>query len=99
MEVISSWIKNPVTGFSKDNILIGRSYETEVEMLQDFCKLSRNGENFVLHNVTTKVTNTIDSIKIVEYNIVCATVYQETHKDCNQAEWTAVLVVAEAVND
>ena len=98
MKVISLWVKNPISSWSKDKTLNGASYETKHRLLSGICNLDKEG-GFVLQDVDSHTVTTVNNTKIVEYEITCKTVYQEMHEEVNQASWNLSLLVAEAINE
>lgn len=98
MKVISLWVKNPVSSWSRDKALDGVEYETKHRLLSGVCNLDEGG-GFVLQKVASPIVTIVNNTKIVEYAIICKTVYQETHADVNQASWNLILHVAEAINE
>lgn len=98
MKVISLWVKNSVSSWSRDKALDGVEYETKHRLLSGVCNLDKEG-GFVLQDVVSRTVTTVNNTKIVEYEITCKTVYQETHESVNQASWNLSLLVAEAINE
>lgn len=98
MKVISLWVKNPISSWSRDKTLDGVEYETKHRLLSGVCNLDKEG-GFVLQEVASHTVTTVNNTKIVEYGITCKTVYQETYENVNQASWNLSLLVAEAINE
>lgn len=98
MVVLSVWIKNPMTSFSKYDDLTGVNCHTE-ENLLTLIRLRQIEGGFIIKEVKRKIIDEEGKLKFVEYELDCLTKYAERHKDSNQALWKVIVTVMEGNND
>lgn len=94
MTILSMWVKNPITFYSKDTSLVGVRCDEESDLLT-IVRLRQYDGGFVVKSVESKVVCETVTEKFVEYEIDCSTEYAEQHKESNQALWHVTVLVAE----